>query len=117
MALFPVEEEALRQQEVWVLCGLFAAVDDEGRPDEALRWNAVDGVIRQVLARDPVDRCVEVRAGVLATGEVVPIPGRPALVVVRHLLDAERPALSHLRRQRERWKLRRQRLRLPRDLA
>jgi hypothetical protein len=48
-----------------------------------------------------VDRRVEVGAGVLAAGEVVPVPGGPALVVARHFLDAKRPCLAHLRRQRD----------------
>ena len=65
----------------------------------------------QIAAGDPVDRRVEVRAGVLAAREVVPVPARPARVVVRHLLDPERPALAHLGRQRDLRKLGRERLR------
>src|SRR5439155_1956294 len=33
--------------------------------------------------------------------KIVPVPRRAALVVTRHLLDAERPGLAHLRRQRD----------------
>src|SRR5262245_61211372 len=41
------------------------------------------------------------RAGVLTHAEIVPIPGRAALVIARYLLDPERRALSELRRQRD----------------
>jgi hypothetical protein len=49
--------------------------------------------------------------GALAAREVVPVPRRPALVVARHLLDPERPALAHLGRQRDLRELGRERLR------
>ena len=104
-------DESSRQQEIGILRRFLGAIDDESRPDEALGRDAVGGVVRQVLARDPVHRRVEVRAGVLAAGEVVPVPGRAALVVARHLLDAERPRLAHLRRQRDAGEFRRQCLR------
>ena len=74
-------------------------------------WNRVDRVVRQILARDPVDRRVEVRAGVLAAREVVPVPARAARVVGRDLLDPERPTLAHLGRQRDLRKVGRERLR------
>ena len=51
------------------------------------------------------------RAGVLAEADVVPVPRRSALVVARHLLDAERRALPKLRRQHDGRKFLRQRLR------
>jgi hypothetical protein len=106
----PLDEKRLRQQKVRILCRLLAAIDDERRPDEALGRDTVDRAVRQVLARNPVNRRIEMRAGVLAAGKIVPVPGWPALVVVRHLLDAEGPGLSHLRRQRNRRELGRQRL-------
>src|SRR5437763_1272024 len=73
--LLPLAGEVLGQQEVRVGRRLLAAIDDERRADEALGRNAVDGVVRQVLARHPVNRRVEVCAGVLAAGKVVPVPG------------------------------------------
>src|ERR1043165_1137062 len=108
MLLLPLEQEWLGEEEIRIFLRLFAAIDDERRADEALRRNAVDGVVRQILARDPVHRRIEMRAGVLAAGKVVPVPGWPALVVMRHLLDAERPRLPHLRWQRDRRKFGRQ---------
>ena len=54
---------------------------------------------RQLAAGDPVHRRVEVRAGVLAAGDVVPVPGRAALVVARDLLDPERLRRGERRRQ------------------
>src|SRR5580704_13874641 len=44
-----------------------------------------------------MDRRVEMRAGVLAEAQIVPVPARPALVVARDFLHAERPALAHFR--------------------
>src|SRR4051812_18822281 len=110
MLLLPLEKKRLREEEVGILRRLLAAVDDKCGTDEALGWDAVHGAVRQVLARHPMHRRIEVRAGVLAAGKVVPIPGRPPLVVMRDLLDAERPGLSHLRWQRDVRKLGRQRL-------
>src|ERR1051326_729137 len=96
---FPTLDPVHSEKEVGILLRFVTAIQNRRRADEALGRDAVGGVLRQVLARDPVDRRVEVRAGVLAAGEVVPIPGGPALVVARHLLDPERPRLSHLGRQ------------------
>src|SRR5262245_26516924 len=55
-----------------------------------------------------MDRRVEMRAGVLAEADIVPVPGRAALVVARDVLDAERRGLPELGRQRDERKLLRQ---------
>ena len=57
-----------------------------------------------------MDRRIEMRAGVLAGREVVPIPGRPALVIAGDFLEPERRALAELGRQRDDGEVRRQRL-------
>ena len=71
----------------------------------------IDRVVGQILAGNPVDRRVEVRSGMLAETDVVPVPGRSALVVARHLLHPERRALSQLGRQHDGREFLRQRLR------
>src|SRR6267143_1061583 len=111
MLFFPLLYPCNREKKIRILRGLAAAVQDAGRTDEALRRNRVGGVVRQILSRHPVDRRVEMRAGVLAAGKIVPVPGGAALVVARHFLDAERPGLAHLRRERDLRELWRKRLR------
>src|SRR5690349_14369146 len=56
-------------------------------------------------------RRVEMRAGVLAEREIVPVPAGAAVVVARDLLHAERRALVELRRQHDLREARRQGLR------
>src|SRR5215475_8245087 len=58
-----------------------------------------------------MDWRIEMRAGVLAEGHVVPVPGGPAFIVARSFLYAERTALAELRRQHDGWKIGRQRVR------
>ena len=58
-----------------------------------------------------MDRRVEMRAGVLAAADIVPVPGRPALVVAGDLLDPERQGLTELWRQRDLRKIRAEGLR------
>src|SRR6267143_1954961 len=101
MLFFPFLDPFSRQKKIRIFGGFAAAIEHAGWSDEALGRNAVGRIVGQILARDPVDRRVEMRAGVLAAGKIVPVPCRPALVVARHFLDAERPSLAHLRRQRD----------------
>src|SRR5258707_2097953 len=44
-------------------------------------------VVRIILAGDPVYGRIEMRAGVLAAADVVPVPGRTARVGARNLLQ------------------------------
>jgi hypothetical protein len=67
-----------RQQVVRVRGGLGRLVDHDRRADEPRRRHARE--VLTVLARDPVDRRVEVRADVLADLEPAPRPRRPAVV-------------------------------------
>ena len=66
-----------RQQEIRIAHHVVTDVDDARRSDKLPRGNGVARVVRQVLARDPVDRRVEVRAGVLAETQRVPVPRGP----------------------------------------
>jgi hypothetical protein len=95
------------EQEVGVGRRVGGPVDDRGRRDQPGRRDLCDG--GGVPAGDPVDRGVEVRAGVLAGRDVVPVPGRPALVVPADLGQRERPRLPELVGQREDRRLRGQR--------
>ncbi len=90
---------------------LGAAIDDAGRRDEMLDRQRVDRIVRQVAPGNPVNWRVEMRAGVLAEADIIPVPGRAAIVVAGDFLHAERAALAHFRRQHDRRKIRRQCLR------
>ena len=61
-------------------------------PTNRRAGNRVARVVGQVLAGDPVDGRVEVRAGVLAERERVPVPARSALVVAGELRRSSRRA-------------------------
>src|SRR6185436_13944334 len=73
--------------------------DHAGRTDEAPRGDRVAGIVRQVLAGNPVDRSVEVGAGVLAEMEGVPVPARAFVVVPGNHLDRHPGRGGELRRQ------------------
>ena len=98
------------EQKVRIPLCFSAAIDDAGRRDEVFDRQRVGRIVRPIAAGDPVNGGVEMRAGMLAEAHIVPVPGRPALVVARDFLHAKRPALAHLRRQHDRRKIRRQRL-------
>jgi hypothetical protein len=87
------------QQEVRVVRAPVAEVENDHRSDQVVDGDAGD--VGAVLAGHPVVRCVEVRAGVLAAAEVVPVPRRSALVVPADLLQLEPPRLPELGRQRD----------------
>ena len=95
----PGFDEGDGQQEVRIRVALGRAVDHHGRGDEFVRINRVDCIVGQVFAGDPMDRGIEMRARVLAGREVVPIPGRPALVIARDFFQASAPR----KRAESRW--------------
>src|SRR5919108_2278627 len=111
IALLPSFDEENCQREVRIGGALLGAVDDRCRGDEFCHVDGIDRVVRQVLAGNPVDRRVEMRPGVLAETDVVPVPGRAALIVARHFFHAERRALPELGRQHDGRELLCQRLR------
>src|SRR5437764_2586216 len=85
--LLPILDVLYLEEEVRVAGALGAFVDDSRRTDQ-LTWRHLRHV-RPIATRDPVDRRVEVGADVLAGGEIVPVPGRPAFVEVADLLQGE----------------------------
>src|SRR5262249_56215128 len=97
VARLPLLDKGNRQREVGVGGALLRAIDHDSGRDELRDVDRIDGVVRQILAGNPVDRRVEMRSGMLAETNVVPVPSWSALVVARHLFHAERRALSQLR--------------------
>ena len=82
---FPAKDVLRREQKI-VVSGAFAGgVDHAGGSDKSAGGNGVGGVLRKVLARHPVHRCIEVRAGVLAHRDCVPVPAGALVVVARDL--------------------------------
>src|SRR2546425_11599814 len=81
VCFFPFEDVIHGQEIVGVLPHLPRDIDHASRTDELLGRNAVDGVVGQIFPADPVDGGVEMRSGVFAGLECVPIPGGAALVV------------------------------------
>src|SRR6516162_9502600 len=76
VARLPLLDKRNRQREIGVGCALPRAIDHDSRRDE-------------------------LRPGMLAKTNVVPVPSRSALVVARHLFYSERRALSQLGRQHD----------------
>jgi len=97
--LLPFVEVADVEQVVGVVCRLFHPVDDHRRADELPRRDL--GHVFLVLAGHPVVRRVQVSAGALAGADVVPVPGRAAVVVAADLLELEGLRLAPLRRELE----------------
>ena len=80
-------------------------------PTKRARRNRVAGVVRQVLAGHPVDGRIEVRAGVLAEAERVPVPRRPLVVVLRDDVDRHARRRGEHRRQPDHRRVGAERLR------
>ena len=95
------------QQEVGVRSGLGGEVEHDGGGDQPLDGHRCNVVT--VLAGDPVVGGVEVRAGVLASAEVVPVPRRSALVVAADLVELEALRLAELGRELDDRRVRGQR--------
>src|SRR6478672_8856691 len=95
----PSLEVLRRQQIVRVRLDLARDVDDARRPDEPTRLDRVARVVRQVLARDPVYRRVEMRARMLPHVDRVPVPGRTLVVVLRDDVDRHTGRRRENRRQ------------------
>ena len=79
--------------------GLFANVNHAGRANQLAGWDVVQRVVDQILAGNPVDESVEVRAGMFAKLHDVPIPGRAAVVVTGNGLHTEGRRVSKGLRQ------------------
>ncbi len=77
---FPGLDVVDGEQEVRVGRGLLGEVEHVDRADELLDGERVGRAVGIVLAGYPVDRRVEMRAGMLA--ELQPVPGPPGTVLV-----------------------------------
>ena len=108
---FPLLDAGRRQQEVRILGDLALDVDHARRSGEARHRDGVARVVRQVLARNPVNRRVEVRAGVLAEAQRVPVPRRSLVVVARDDLNRHAWRRREDRRQADDRRRRPERLR------
>ena len=85
------------EQVVRVPCALGGLVDHDGRRDQLLGRHLRN--IETVLAGDPVHGRIEVSADVLTCRDVVPVPGRAALVIAADLLQREMLRVHKWRRQ------------------
>src|SRR4051794_23012319 len=99
MLRFPLPDVVDLYQEVRVLSRLGRDVEDGRHSDEVRRGDGAD--VLPLAPGDPVNRRVEVGAGVLAGSEVVPIPGRTGVVVARDQLELETRRLTELLGQLE----------------
>nr|WP_245719034.1 hypothetical protein [Micromonospora rhizosphaerae] len=75
---------------------ILTALDTEIAALEGHELAGRDDAASLRLAGDPVDRRVEVGPGVLAGAEVVPVPGRPAVVVRADLVELEPRGLAEV---------------------
>ena len=86
-----------REQEIGIFGDFARNVDDVGGGEKFRDRNIVGGVVGVVFSCDPVDRGVEMRAGVFAAGEIIPVPGGAAAVVFGNFFEAEGPGLAEFR--------------------
>src|SRR5215469_16666400 len=99
MFLFPSFHMCNREEKIGVLRAFARHVDHARRREELLDRDIVRCVVGIILSRHPVHRRVKMRAGMFAAREIVPIPGGPAAVVARNLLELERPGFPEFWRQ------------------
>src|SRR5687767_12368963 len=76
----PCRDMLRHEQEVLVLRHLVRYVDHAGGTDEFDNRDRVRSIVRQVLAGDPMDWCVEMRPSVLAHVNRIPVPRRSLVV-------------------------------------
>src|SRR5579885_2437807 len=69
------------QQEILGLLYLRGCINDAGGADKFARRDRVGGIIGQIFASYPVDWRVEVRPGMLAHIDNIPVPAGAALIV------------------------------------
>ena len=65
------------EQEVGIARAFLGAVDHQAGAMKSSTGIVSVALFGQVAAGDPVDRRVEMRAGMFAEGEIVPVPGGP----------------------------------------
>ena len=96
---FPCLDAFHGQQEVGVRLDIAGHVDDACRSDKTARRNRVARAVGQILSGDPVHGGVEMRAGVLAKAQRVPVPRRPPAVVLRDDVDGDARRRGEHRRE------------------
>ena len=99
-----------RKQEVRIFLRVVGHVQHARRPNEFLGIDLVYAVFRQVLAAYPMDGSVKVRACMFAGLKAVPVPSRAAIVIPGNLPQLELRGVRPLRRQRQKRRLRAERL-------
>src|SRR5260370_33768370 len=105
MFAFPLFDTFDGQQEIGRLFHVGSYVDHTGRANELAWWDGIRCIVGQVFAGDPVDWRVEVCTGMLAQVHHVPVPGRPAAVVVRNLGERQTRRWRGYRRQVDDWRI------------
>src|SRR5262249_61141700 len=97
MLALPLLDVIDLQQEVRIGCGFGTEVEHYCGSDQVTGRNLCH--IETVAPSDPVNRCVEMRADVLAGGDVVPIPDWPAVVIPAYLLQRDRNRVAERLKQ------------------
>ena len=77
MLHFPGLDEIRRQNEIRIGRRFLRCIDHHRFANEVRGGNGIDRVVRQILARDPMHRGIEVGAGVLAGSEVFQCQATP----------------------------------------
>ena len=72
------------QDKIFILRHFLAHIDHTSWADKLARRNCICGVIGAVLAGDPMNRGVEVGAGMFTQVKGVPIPGGTLIIVTRN---------------------------------
>jgi len=86
------------QQKIRIVGTLAGTVDDASRRNEFLDGDRVGRVVGVILPGDPVNGCVEMSPRVFSAGEIIPIPGWTAAVIMGNLFGTEWPGCAKLRR-------------------
>src|SRR5579859_543872 len=98
--LLPLTNPLWRKKKVWILCSIRTNVNDARGADKFLCRNAINGIVRQIFSRDPVDRSIKMCARVLSSLESIPVPRRSAVVIARQFPNLKCRSVVPLRGQR-----------------
>src|SRR5678815_1408758 len=82
MPAFPLFKRVDIQQVVFVRTDFARDVDHTRRSDELRCRNRVGGVVLEITAGDPMHGRIEVRTGVFAHADRVPVPGWPLVCLL-----------------------------------
>src|SRR4051794_5534054 len=95
--VLPIFHRLWGEQKIRIRFHLRSYINHAGGANELVNWDPVDAVVGQVLAAHPVDGRVEMRAGMLAGRECVPVPGRAALVITGQFVQFKSGSVGELR--------------------